>query len=154
MKKRMSILVICLTLITVSCLPSIAHNIKNEQGQDDELNLSAEIEPFRKVFSRIYTLLVKAQFRYGYNLENGQYDGGDTLTFQVTRLADNELVYSEIIEMDPLYSSGRGSIVDYTGYSGIRRFVSFYEAKIILNVDDSDPSDNEASCYFIVVETI
>lgn len=103
----------------------------------------------------MYTLLVKAQFHYHYYRENGLYPGGDNLTFQVKRLADNEIVHSEIVEMDPLGQAfGHGAIVEYTCYPGIRRFFSLYEAKIILNVDDSDQSDNEASCYFIVIETI
>jgi hypothetical protein len=113
-----------------------------------------EIGPFRKAFPRVYTLLVVAQFHYTYYCENGSYDGGSNLTFQVTRLADNEIVHSEIIEMDPLHSHGHGAIVDYTCYKGMRRFVSLYEAKIILNVEDSDTSDNVDSCYFMVIETI
>jgi len=150
MMKKTGIIIMCIVLSSLFLHAVIA---KNEQN--DEFNLGADIEPFRKIFPRAYTLLVKAQFDYTYYCNNGSYPGGDNLTFQVIRLADDELVYSENGEMEPLDShSGHGSVVDYTCYSGIRRFVSFYEAKIILNVDDSDASDNEASCYFMVIERI
>ena len=121
----------------------------------DKFNLSAQIKPFRKVFPNIYTLLVKAQFDYSYHCTNGSYPGGDSLTFEVVRLADDELIYNETKEMRSLDArSGYGGIFDYPCISGIRRFVSFYEAKIILNVKDLDASDNEASCIFLVVERI
>ena len=151
MKSKKMVVIPLFLMISMLLLPLVT----SENEQNDEFNLSAELEPFRKVFPRMYTLLVKAQFEYGYTCENGTYPGGDSLTFQVKRLTDNELIYSEAIEMKPLdQSSGRGGIVDYTCYSGVRRFFSLYEAKIRLNVDDSDPSDNEASCYFMVIETI
>jgi len=103
----------------------------------------------------MYTLLVKAQFDYSYHCTNGSYTGGEMLTFQVIRLADDELIYNETKEMKPLDArSGYGGIFDYRCTSGTRRFVSFYEAKIILNVKDLDASDNEASCIFLVVEMI
>jgi hypothetical protein len=151
MKSKKLVVIPLFLMISVLFLPLVTS--KNEQN--DEFNLSAELEPFRKVFPRMYTLLVMAQFVYTYNCENGTYLGGDNLTFQVKRLADNKLIYSETIEMLPIgSSSGRGGILDYTCYSGINRFFSLYEAKITLNVDDSDPSDNEASCYFMVIEII
>lgn len=149
MKKRC--LIILFFILSSIFLPviSIANNC------DGEFNLSAEIEPFRKVFPKMYTLLVKAQFDYSYHCTNGSYPGGDTLTFQVIRLADDELIYNETKEMKPLDShSGYGGIIDYRCTSGIRRFISFYEAKIIFNIEDHDPSDNEVSCIFLVVEMI
>ena len=150
MLRKGVIIVVCLMLVS-TLFPFVAAVTGRN---DDELNLRAEIGPFRKAFPRVYTLLVVAQFHYTYYCENGSYDGGSNLTFQVTRLADNEIVHSEIIEMDPLHSYGHGAIVDYTCYKGMRRFVSLYEAKIILNVEDSDASDNVDSCYFMVIETI
>jgi hypothetical protein len=146
--KKIGIVIVCIVLSSFF-LPTVF-----AENENDELNLRVEIGPFRKAFPRVYTLLVVAQFHYTYYCENGSYGGGSNLTFQVTRLADNEIVHSEIIEMDPLHSYGHGAIVDYTCYKGMRRFVSLYEAKVILNVEDSDTSDNVDSCYFIVIETI
>jgi hypothetical protein len=140
---------ICLMLFLVT-IPTITAN--NKLG--DDFNLKAQIQPFRKVFPHIYHPLIKAQFDCSYSRTNGSYIGGDNFTFQVIRLADNKVVYSTEREMKPLtdHQTGSGTLIDYTCYSGIRRFASLYEAKIILNVNDSNPLDNEASCYFIVIE--
>jgi hypothetical protein len=120
----------------------------------DDFNLKAKIQPLRKAFPHIYHPLINAQFDCSYSLINGSYIGGDNFTFQVIRHADDKVVYSEEREMSSLIPphSGHGTLLDYNIHSGIRRFVSLYEAKIILNVDDNNPLDNEASCYFIVIE--
>jgi hypothetical protein len=144
LKKGLIVGTICLLMLV---------SIPTTIGSDD-FNLKAEIQPFRKVFSHIYSPLVIAQFDCSYSRDNGSYIGGDNFTFQVIRLADDKIVYSEEREMESLLGphSGHGTLLDYTCYSGIRRFVSLYEAKIILNVNDNNPLDNEASCYFIVIE--
>jgi hypothetical protein len=150
-RKKIVIGTICLMLLLVT-IPTITAN--NKLG--DDFNLKAQIHPFRKVFPHIYSPLIKAQFDCSYSRTNGTYTGGNNFTFQVIRLADNKVVYSEVREMEPLTDgqTGSGMLIDYTCYSGIQRFVSLYEAKIILNVNDNNPLDNEASCYFIVIESI
>jgi hypothetical protein len=150
-KKKIVIGTICLMLFLVT-IPTITANNR----VNDNFNLKAEIQPWRKVFPHIYSLVIKAQFDCSYSRTNGSYIGGDNFTFQVIRLADNKVVYSTEREMEPLTDNqtGSGMLIDYTCYSGIRRFVSLYEAKIILNVNDNNPLDNEASCYFIVIESI
>jgi len=149
---RKIVLLLISLIISSTLIPVITAN--NESTTD--FNLKVEIEPFRKVFPHMYTLLVKAQFDCSYYCEEGTYTGGDTFTFQVIRLADNELIYSKEKEMEQLLNAGSGAgiIIDYSCYSGIRKFISFYEAKIILNINDSDQTDNEASCYFIVIDNI
>ena len=146
LKKGLIVGTICLLMLV---------SIPTTIGSDD-FNLKAKIHPFRKAFPHIYHPLIKAQFDCSYSLTNGSYIGGDNFTFQVIRRADDKVVYSEEREMGSLIPphSGHGTLLDYTCYSGIRRFVSLYEAKIILNVNDNDPLDNEASCYFIVIEGI
>ena len=150
-RKKIVIGTICLMLLLVT-IPTITANNR----LNDNFNLKAEIQPWRKVFPHIYSPLVIAQFVCGYSRDNGTYIGGDNFTFQVIRLADDKVVYSTEREMEPLTGSqtGSGMLIDYTCYSGIRRFVSLYEAKIILNVNDNNPLDNEASCYFIAIEGI
>ena len=146
LKKGLIVGTICLLMLV---------SIPTTIGSDD-FNLKAKIQPFRKVFSHIYSPLVVAQFDCSYYRDNGSYIGGDNFTFQVIRLADDKIVYSEEKEMQSLLGPniGHGTVLDYTCHSGIRRFVSLYEAKIILNVNDNNPLDNEASCYFIVIEGI
>lgn len=147
--KKIVIGTLCLMLLLVT-IPTITAN--NKSG--DDFNLKAKIQPFRKVFPHIYSPLIIAQFDCSYSCDNGSYIGGDNFTFQVIRHADDKIVYSEEKEMGSLIPphSGHGTLLDYTCYSGIRRYVSLYEAKIILNVNDNNPLDNEASCYFIVIE--
>jgi hypothetical protein len=151
-RKKIVIGTICLMLLLLT-IPTIPANNKSS----DDFNLKAKIQPFRKVFSHIYSPLVIAQFDCSYYRDdNGSYIGGDNFTFKVIRLADDKIVYSEEREMESLLgpNTGHGTLLDFTCHSGIRRFVSLYEAKIILNVNDNNPLDNEASCYFIVIEGI
>jgi hypothetical protein len=146
LKKGLIVGTICLLMLV---------SIPTTIGSDD-FNLKAQIQPFRKAFPHIYHPLINAQFDCSYSLINGSYIGGDNFTFQVIRHADDKIVYSEEKEMGSLIPPhlGHGTLLDYTCYSGIRRFASLYEAKIILNVNDNNPLDNEASCYFIVIESI
>jgi hypothetical protein len=146
LKKGLIVGTICLLMLV---------SIPTTIGSDD-FNLKAKIQPFRKAFPHIYHPLINAQFDCSYSRDNGSYIGGDNFTFQVIRHADDQVVYSEEREMGSLIPphSGHGTLLDYTIHSGIRRFVSLYEAKIILNVNDNNPLDNEASCYFIVIEGI
>ena len=143
--------IICMIFLLVT-IPAITANISS----DDDFNLKADVQPWRKVFPHIYSPFVKAQFVVTYRLSSGSYTGGDTYTFWVIRHADNTVVYSEEREMKPLSDpqTGSGSMIEYTCYSGIRRFVSLYEARMILNVDDINPLDNVVSYYFIVIENI
>jgi hypothetical protein len=144
LKKGLIVGTICLLMLV---------SIPTTIGSDD-FNLKAKIQPFRKVFSHIYSPLVVAQFDCSYSRDNGSYIGGDTYTFQVIRHADDQVVYSVEGEMESLLGSqiGHGTVLDYTCHSGIRRFVSLYEARMTLNVDDNNLLDNEALCYFIVIE--
>ncbi|MBN1861375.1 MAG: hypothetical protein JW840_07945 [Candidatus Thermoplasmatota archaeon] len=143
------ILGILLFLVTI---PITTGNIKS----GDDFNLKADVQPWRRAFPHIYAPFVKAQFVTSYRRDSGSYPGGDTYTFQVIRCADDKVVYSEEREMKALSEpqTGSGSMIEYTCNSGIRRFVSLYEVRITLNVDDNNPSDNVASCYFIVIENI
>ena len=141
--------IICMILLLVT-IPITTAN--NKSG--DDFNLKADVYCWRKAFPHIYTPFVKAQFVTSYSRDSGSYGGGDTYTFQVIRRADDTIVYSEEREMKALYDpqTGSGSMIEYTCYSGIRRYVSLYEVRMTLNVNDSNPLDNVASYYFIVIE--
>lgn len=143
--------IICIILFLVT-IPITTGN--NKSG--DDFNLKADVQPWRRAFPHIYAPFVTAQFVTTYRRDSGSYAGGDTYTFQVIRRADDAVVYSEEREMKALSEpqTGSGSLIEYTCYSGIRRFVSLYEARMTLHVDDMNPSDNVASCYFIVIENI
>lgn len=148
-RKKIVIGTIYLMLLLVTIPITIANN---KSGND--FNLKADVQCWRRAFPHIYAPFVKAQFVTSYRRDSGSYVGGDTYTFQVIRRADDTVVYSEEREMKPLSEpqTGSGSLIEYTCHSGIRRFVSLYEARMTLNVDDNNPLDNEASCYFIVIE--
>ena len=143
--------IICMILLLVT-IPITTAN--NKSG--DDFNLEADVECWRKAFPHMYSPFVKAQFVTSYRLDSGSYIGGDTYTFQVIRRADDKVVYSEEREMKPLSEPqmGSGSSIEYTCYSGIRRFVSLYEVRMTLNVNDNNLLDNKASFYFIVIEGI
>lgn len=135
----------CLTLSTMLPLvPAVENN---------DANLKATLMPLRKVFPHIYFVMVIAQFDYGYMCYDAPHGGGGTLTFQIERVFGGvkEIVHSESKEVhseEP--GSGVGWVTEYqcTVDEGS---LNIYRATAILDIQDSEPSDNEASCLFVTI---
>jgi len=123
--------------------------------EKNDTNLVAELRPFRKIFPRVYPIMVFAQFDYGYMCYDESYEGGGTITFQIQRIfgGEKEIVHSESWEiMSERPGGGAGKLTEYR-CSVDEGFFNIYQAKTILDVDDSDSSDNEASFMFIVIRS-
>jgi hypothetical protein len=121
--------------------------------ENNDANLKATLMPLRKVFPRIYFVIVIAQFDYGYMCYDASYEGGGTITFQIERIFGGvkEIVHSEskgVHSEEP--GSGVGWVTEYqcTVDEGS---VNIYRATTILDIQDSEPSDNEASCLFMAI---
>jgi hypothetical protein len=148
MNKKIVISIVLLSCLTLSTMLPLV-----PADENNDANLKATLMPFRKVFPRIYFVMVIAQFDYGLMCYDAPYEGGGTITFQVERLFGGvkEIVHSESKEVhneEP--DSGIGWVTEYqcTVDEGS---LNIYRATTILDVDDSNLSDNEASCLFITI---
>ena len=147
-KKRVVTSIVLLSCLLLSTMFPLVHS-----NESNDANLKATLMPFRKVFPRIYFVMVIAQFDYGYMCYDAPYEGGGTLTFQIERVFGGvkEIVHSESKEVhseEP--DSGVGWVTEYQ-CAVDEGSLNIYRATAILDIQDSEPSDNEASCLFMTV---